>query len=198
MAIHFVFGYGSLINSGSRARTGRTGAAMPVRAQGVQRAWNFVDRASRMTALGVVRRDESVTNGTLVTVSAADLSQFDRREGGYTRTRLDPARLTSLDGQEVPSESIWIYLPNEPGWPSEECPIAQSYVDVVLSGCLEVGEPFAAEFVRTTMNWGYPWIDDRSAPRYVRAMHDAPAAKCLEIDKILSENGDLLRGRSRV
>jgi hypothetical protein len=109
---------------------------------------------------------------------------------------LDPARVISLNGQEVPSESIWIYLPNEPGWPSEECPIVQSYVDVVLAGCLEVGESFAAEFVRTTMNWGYPWIDDRSAPRYARAMYDTPAAKCMEIDRILLENGCLLGGRA--
>jgi cation transport regulator ChaC len=195
MAIHYVFGYGSLINSESRARTGRSGMAIPARVTGVQRIWNFVDRRTRMTALGVVRREESVTNGTLVSVPAADLLLFDRREGGYTRTRLDHSRVIGWDGQRVRADAIWIYLPNEPGWPSQDCPIAQSYVDVVLVGCLEVEGSFAAEFVRTTTNWGYPWVDDRSAPRYLRAMQNVPPAKSIEIDRILLENGVPLRGR---
>ncbi|HEV2972196.1 MAG TPA: gamma-glutamylcyclotransferase family protein [Pirellulales bacterium] len=195
MAIHYVFAYGSLINSESRARTGGSGVAIPARVTGVQRAWNFVDRESGMTALGVVRRDESVTNGTLVAVRSADLPLFDRRERGYTRTRLERARVVGWNGQEVVEDPIWIYLPNEPGWPSKDSPIAQSYVDVVLAGCLEVGAAFAAEFVRTTTNWDYPWIDDRSTPRYARAMQNVSRAKHLEMDRILLENGDLLQGR---
>ena len=195
MAIHYVFGYGSLINSESRARTGRSGLAIPVRVNGIQRAWNFVDRQTRMTALGVIGREESVTNGALVSVSQADLPLFDRREGGYTRTRWDCARVIDLHGDQVPEGVIWIYLPDEPSEPSIDNPIVQSYVDVVLAGCLEVSESFTAEFVRTTANWDHPWIDDRSAPRYARAMQNASPAKYSELDRILLENGCHLRGQ---
>src|ERR1700730_3075658 len=102
MAVEYVFGYGSLINSESRAKTGLSGAAIPVRVTGFQRAWNFVDRKAGMTALGVVRREESVTNGVLVSIPAAQLPLFDRREGGYTRTRLDRALVIGLNGKDVP------------------------------------------------------------------------------------------------
>jgi hypothetical protein len=195
MASHYLFGYGSLINCESRARTGCSGVAIPARVTGFQRAWNFVDRETGMTVLGVARREESVANGTLVSIRAADLPLFDRREGGYTRTKLDRARVIGSNGQEVPDGSIWIYLPNELGCPSQENPIAQSYLDVVLAGCLDEGESFAAEFVRTTANWDYPWVDDRSTPRYARALQDVPPAKFIELDRILFENGVRLGAR---
>ncbi len=111
---------------------------------------------------------------------------------------MDRARVIGLDGKEAPEVAIWTYLPNEPGWPSRESPIVQSYVDVVLAGCLEVGESFAGEFVRTTTNWGYPWVDDRSTPRYVRAMQNVPPAKLIEMDRILFEHGVPLRGRAAI
>src|ERR1700730_7295866 len=102
VAVEYVIGYGSLINSESRAKTGLSGAAIPVRVTGFQRAWTFVDRTAGMTALGVARREESVTNGALVSIPSAHLPLFDRREGGYTRTRLDRAGVSCLNGMAVP------------------------------------------------------------------------------------------------
>jgi hypothetical protein len=188
MVNHYVFGYGSLINAESRARTGRTGAAIPARVRGFQRSWNVVDRVARLTFLGVVRQETVLTNGMLVSVSAADLPRFDRREGGYTRIEVDRAHVVGLNAEPIPP-TIWIYLPDEPGRPSEDYPIAQSYVDVVLAGCLEVSKSFAAEFVRTTTNWDCPWVEDRAAPRYVRAAQGIAAARYAEIDRTLGENG---------
>jgi hypothetical protein len=110
---------------------------------------------------------------------------------------LNHASIMGLNGQEVPEGYAWLYTATEPGFPSEDCPIAQSYVDVVLTGCLEFGESFAAEFVRTTTHWAYPWIDDRSAPRYVRSMQNVSLAKYMEIDRILQANGVPIQGRVR-
>jgi hypothetical protein len=186
MANHYVFAYGSLMNAESRASTGRSGVAIPARVEGFQRSWNVGDQAARLTFLGVVQQEESATNGVLVSASAAELLRFDRRETGYTRINVDSARIVSFRGEQIPQEPIWIYLPDKPARPSTDCPIAQSYVDVVLAGCLEVGESFAAEFVRSTTNWHGPWVDDRAAPRYARAQR-TPATDFAELDRILGE-----------
>lgn len=196
MAVNYVFGYGSLINPESRARTGYTGATTPVRVGGFQRAWNFVYPKGRMTALGVIPREKATTNGVLVEIPEAELPLFDQRESGYKRVVVGRVDITGLNDQRVPEGMFWIYVPTDPGFPSLDCPIAQSYVDVVLKGCLELGERFAAEFVHTTTNWEYPWIDDRSAPRYVRAMQNVPMDVFLKIDKILLQNGAPLQKRT--
>jgi hypothetical protein len=57
-------------------------------------------------------------------------------------------------------------------FPSNEHPIVQSYVDICLNGCLEIGATyplfkqanFAQRFMETTRNWGTPWINDRIYP----------------------------------
>jgi hypothetical protein len=58
------------------------------------------------------------------------------------------------------------------GYPVGDGPIVQSYVDVCLDGWLEIEAMyapaktanFAERFVRTTTNWGPPWINDRLYP----------------------------------
>ena len=49
--------------------------------------------------------------------------------------------------------------------PSVEFPILQSYVDVCVSGCLEHGEEFAREFIRTTFLWSPYWLNERELAR---------------------------------
>lgn len=48
---------------------------------------------------------------------------------------------------------IWVYVPNEMHPPSNEYPIAQSYVDTIMRGCLSINEAFAREFISTTIGW---------------------------------------------
>jgi hypothetical protein len=75
----------------------------------------------------------------------------------------------SVEGGELPaSDSLWVYMIDSPTLPTEDCPIAQSYLDVVLSGCFEIGEHFAEDFVLTTFGWERFWINDRHRPRYRR------------------------------
>ena len=50
--------------------------------------------------------------------------------------------------------------------PSKKCPISQSYLDVVLSGCLEYGNNFMHNFLENTYNWNddnniIHWVNDR-------------------------------------
>jgi hypothetical protein len=56
--------------------------------------------------------------------------------------------------------------------PDAEYPIVQSYVDIFITGCLElqtrVADPdldFVAQCVQTTDGWSKHWVNDRPMPR---------------------------------
>ena len=49
--------------------------------------------------------------------------------------------------------------------PSVTFPILQTYIDVCLSGCLEHGEAFAEEFIKTTFLWTPYWLNERELAR---------------------------------
>ena len=99
----------------------------------------------------------------------------DAREIDYCRAAVAPARVEMLDASTVPSPSqIWIYVnkPESLAPPDAENPIVQSYVDIFITGCLElqprVADPridFVAECVRTTDGWSKHWVNDRPMPR---------------------------------
>jgi hypothetical protein len=180
---HYLFGYGSLINSASRAKTGDTGAAFPVQVRGFRRAWNVVAAGGGYTAVGLTQSSASWCNGVLIEVTAEELPKFDRREHLYDRATIPPQAVTVLSGAALPAGSIWTYLISQPGQPSETCPLIQSYIDVILTGCLAINADFAAAFVDSTAGWEQPWQQDRLQPRYQRAMTHVPAAA--EIDALL-------------
>jgi len=250
----YVFGYGSLINPDSRARTGVSGEAIPVEVTGLERRWSFVrcklsehsfeswkgagvppevlkalekwkghkfanhaewlqvlkptleeheaelkrksldearfpDPLFKATALGVARKEGAVTNGVIVGIPKSAIGAFDRREDGYKRVSLAElkARATPLYGKHLPDAPIDVYVPLDPHEPQGDCPIIQTYVDVVMAGAiLQFGEDFARKFVETTKGWEYDWVDDRHRPVYVRLTPYNDLAK--RIDVILAES----------
>lgn len=174
---NYIFGYGSLINAESRTRTGHSGEATPVTVTGIQRVWNLVAPQYGLAAVGAVFKPNAKCNGVIVEVEESELPKFDAREEGYNRIRLDNSGITPT------SEGIvWTYVADAPGRPSEECPIVQSYIDVIITACMEYGDDFVKEFIQTTYGWDSPWLDDRLNPRYPR-----PLAKTLstKIDNYL-------------
>lgn len=76
---HYIFGYGSLMNSASRQLTGQTSAALPATAHGFKRYWGKVDDSYILSPL-VVDRGEGSVNGVVLQVSDSGLAEFDRRE----------------------------------------------------------------------------------------------------------------------
>jgi hypothetical protein len=178
---NFIFGYGSLISSASRAETeGRATLGVPVRLSaglGYVRAWN--DRSpTGFTALGLrkVGPGESgrTINGVLYAVDAHDMAEFDAREHGYARVHVPQAALQPVSWLAVPSHGqIWTYVPAERahkhGLANLEAdsafPILQSYLDVVVTGGLEHGPDFAAEILETTEGWSRYWLNDRRSGR---------------------------------
>ena len=187
---HYLFGYGSLISRESRLRTGKTGTAMPVLVRGLQRAWNFAAPRMKMTAVGVVVQESASCNGILMQIEESELPSFDKREGvgtnhGYRRLEIQPTQVIGLAAEDLRTMTTWGYFVNRPTAPTSECPIVQSYVDVILSGCLELGEDFAVEFIRSTFGWDNVWHNDRAHPRYVR--HTDTSGCQAKIDGLLGK-----------
>jgi hypothetical protein len=197
MLTQFVFGYGSLICSHSRALTSPECAhrgVTPVLAQGIERVWS--KRSLRnMTAMGIQFNGDAETVGVLVPVSEQDIQAFDRREQGYGRHQLDLSHVTTvpflndefyadphhevfLDAKETNSNDnvkIWVYVPKDSQPPTEEHPIVQSYVDTILRGCLNVGgEEFARSFIETTKGWHPEELSDQQS--WADAIMNTPIA----------------------
>lgn len=175
----FIFGYGSLMNAASRARTaGRHVDDVPARISacfGYVRGW-VVRARSGWTTLGLRRPREgeapSTLNGTVFPVTPEDLAGFDRREGSYERLEVPRDLIQAAGWQGLPQDGcIWIYVPRrveEAGTakaPDADFPILQSYVDLVLEGALAESEAFAAETVASTFDWNAFWLNDREQAR---------------------------------
>ena len=136
---------------------------------------------------------------------------FDDREFNYDRILVDIKDIGAVPGFSSPilcpmklaQKSIdppkkpmfWVYVQHDPIPPNNDFPIIQSYVDIILRGCLTYGENFAISFLNTTHGWpnNYSqntesmiekdpdngditednkeasWVDDRHDPQYVRA-----------------------------
>ena len=191
----FIFGYGSLVESQSRARTSPSALyAAPANVTGIQRGWfDQVGGVSLSTTyLGAVPDPNSECNGVIFQVSQQQLDAFDQRETGYNRERIDQNNVTMFDGSKsAPDGDIWFYANTEKRYASPECPIVQSYVDICLNGCLELEATyplakeakFAETFLRTCSDWSKYWVNDRIYPR--RAFIYVPNAG--KIDQLIQK-----------
>jgi hypothetical protein len=171
----FIFGYGSLLCSHSRAVTlpeHAQAVVTPVAVKGVERVWS--KRTDRMTAMGIRFNSAASTIGILLPVTMQDIQAFDVREQGYDRIELrlsDIDRVPFLNEEHYKEQDhqtflhakeknarhavkVWVYIQKENLPPTERYPIVQSYVDTILRGCLTVGgEEFARDFIRSTKGW---------------------------------------------
>jgi hypothetical protein len=220
---HYIFGYGSLICPLSRTATAPTlakRAATPVKVRHLERLWSVPILSWKMSAVGVRYKTGAECNGVLIPVNGIELEQFDLREGGYDRMPLKEHDVRSLKKDSYSdhpqcyfqnpdkNKKMWVYIQRRPVPVSLEFPVAQSYLDIILRGCLTISEEFAAEFVTTTRGWhpvdftsnkeycpggddshginrvGY-WVNDRDTPLYARADSDYSKANETELDDIL-------------
>jgi hypothetical protein len=175
----YIFGYGSLVQRESRTSTVASAVyASPVVVTGIRRGWFDQFGAAESstwspTYLGAVADASATCNGVMFPVTPQEFEAYNARETGYQPTRIEPSSITMLDGSSsAPDADIWYYASVNQLTPTDEHPIVQSYVDVCLSGCLdlEAAYPlakeagFAEQFVRTTTDWQTPWINDRIYP----------------------------------
>lgn len=215
-AHHYVFGYGSLICPESRSVTNPNlikREALPVVIQDVERVWS-ARTSSGYTAMGVRFREGAECTGVLIEVKKDELADLDQREAAYNRL---PIQLENID--QVPfleeddyyeddhpvfeaqddsnlqvddnNVKVWIYMQKDPIEADPSHPIPQSYVDIIIRGCLTISEDFARSFIETTHGWKDEedhWVDDREVPIYRRADPEFSSEHGETIDKLLEEH----------
>lgn len=147
--------------------------------------------------MGVRFRQGAECNGVLLQVSDDQLQRFDARELGYTRYKVEldhvehvpflkshlkddnhavfQAKQDSSMNNNEKDVFVWIYVQDDFLEASPDYPIAQSYVDVIIRGCLSISDEFAQSFMETTKGWhsnhhssGH-LVDDRHDPIYIRS-----------------------------
>lgn len=171
-SVDWLFAYGSLIFSESRDLSFKTNTAIPAWAYGYKRGWSSGNN-NEISGLGVVACESEVINGVLLQLSSSELLCADDRElsFGYERKMITNNSLRLASGALGNNDKIWIYTTKLLSIPNSHCPLFQSYLDVVLAGCLDISNEFAIEFIQTTKFWGGIWIDDRKSPKYIRAFN---------------------------
>ena len=125
------------------------------------------------------------------TATASELGNYDARELGYDRIALSLDQIEFLGDAQVRSTAkkqilgndavVWCYVgrressadASSSSLPNDSFPVIQSYLDVILHGCHDVGgDNFVKSFLETTEGWGEEsgsFLDDRAEPAYVRA-----------------------------
>lgn len=168
--MHYIFGYGSLICADSRSRTGITDAAFPIEVKGIARHWSLHTPAWQATVVSAHIERNAHCNGVYFQVDDFNLSLFDERESGYDRIELDWRDVTALSADPLPEDGkLWVYVGHQIGKPSAERPIMQSYLDVIMNGCLDIHPQFAQRFTELTGQWEH-LVNDRENPEYLRPL----------------------------
>jgi glutathione-specific gamma-glutamylcyclotransferase len=127
--------------------------------------------------LTITPHAEAEVAGVVIPEHRDDLSGLDAREEGYQRIRLtlvaDKPRISPAQaGLET---FTYVSTPATHRRGSREFPIWRSYLECVLAGFLDLGGNAAAhDFIATTDAWEVPILDDRRAPKYMRAVPLSP------------------------
>lgn len=212
--------------------------ATPAKVKHLQRMWSFPVVECGMTFMGIKHVSHAECVGVLVPIlDEAELAQLDVREYGYERTRIKHEHVqaiphlqhygtyfTSIQKHDNNNEdescsslpNVWVYVQTAPAPIQVECPIAQSYVDIILRGALSISREFAKDVILSTRGWhahdlilqetykdeekeeeqkesstaalSVFWVNDRHNPIYVRADVDYSQTHGHEIDALLEQH----------
>lgn len=202
---HFLFAYGSLIDPDSRDLRAESGVSIPGQLRGYRQGW--IQPYSRTTFSGVTRDASATSVGIFLEITEDALrTKLDEREQAgegiedpvYRRVLVDPKEIDLFGGSSELHGTVWVYESINPGSASEEFPVWQSYVDVVLRSCLSIGQEFAKRFVLSQESWAVPWINDRRRPRYRRVGRRTWLRDKERIDALLCDCGVLQYRRPEI
>lgn len=182
---HFIFSYGSLAHREVAEKTAPILNLTPAYLTGYARNFRALVRTSKFAAAGVEERRESRILGMMVEVDESSLALFDEREAMYDRVEIDPERLHLVSSEPLPDGFYYLYVPKDPQCPTNDIPVIQSYLDVIVQAFLPHGEVLTKELIMSFQDLDRPWINDRQMPRYSRYLEDAETKL---IDGFLNEH----------
>ncbi len=164
----YIFGYGSLINPESIAKTLdeplEAFMVEPAVLQGFERSWSleesvFIDgkrdKEVTMVFLNIKVQKGASCNGVIFPVSKQSLQEFDQRERRYDRVDVG-AMITPR--KDVP---IYTYVGKEPYiTPPESAVVAERYEKIVEDGLAHWGDAFRSEYRGSTPPHSFERIRD--------------------------------------
>lgn len=191
---NYIIGYGSLMQRESRKSTHPNAMDVyPVEVKGFKRIWGIHGQNYKTTFLTVIKDKDSYLNAVYYPSADYEILGADEREIGYCRILISRNDLNPLGLSSMPEGKYWIYVRDEDkiSSPSIEYPIVQSYVDIFLDGCIQIGNTYLLpKFLENCVvqTYGWPkevgfWLNDRQFPRRPFRTPNA-----FYIDKILSKN----------
>jgi hypothetical protein len=122
------------------------------------------------------------------------------------QTKTVTAAATAAAASDEQRVMVWIYTQRDAILADSSHPIPQSYVDVILRGCLKISKDFAKSFIETTHGWDHHhgivgdgdddsavhqcrFVDDREIPIYPKADPEYSNAHGKHIiDELLEEH----------
>ncbi|WP_428389759.1 gamma-glutamylcyclotransferase family protein [Mucisphaera sp.] len=195
-----IFGYGSLIQTDSRLTTvAKAQTAQPCLLAGYERLWNT--RAyflgGGISFLGLRPQADHQTNGVFFLVDLDGYDALRQRETGYVPVNLEADQLLPvadnkqyLQADIARADRLITFCSADSLEPTATYPIVQSYLDICLTGCLEIDDhlnqpdhDFTRQFLDTTSGWNEHWVNDRIHPR--RPFAACPRAR--DIDNALRQ-----------
>ena len=123
-------------------------------------------------------------------------------KGTKKETETQESSADTSHHDEYSNVKVWVYIPENGGTGADHnYPIMQSYVDIILRGCLSISKEFALNFIDSTHGWWhdqtihppegeipeYLWVDDRSSPFYSRADEEWSEQMKHMLDDLLKE-----------
>jgi cation transport protein ChaC len=170
-SIPYLFAYGSLVNDKTRPSNS---VGIPAQVKGYSRSWRHPIHLNGMCVCGVTVYKESggLLDGLLILSDPEYQSKLlSTREPGYSITTIDTEAviapfLTSI-GRPV---DILVSDPKKtPTDMDEEWVILRTYLDAILYGYfIRFGEEGVSRFLTSFVDWEFPILNDRVAPRYPR------------------------------
>ena len=190
---NYMIGYGSLMQKQSRRVTHPNARYVyPIEVKGFKRVWGIHGNNYKTTFLTLVKDKKAFLNAVYYPVGDYDILEADEREMGYCRILVPKSNIEALGLKDIPEGKYWVYAQKDDkvNLPSKEYPIVQSYVDIFLDGCIQMGKTYnLPDFLDRCVSetYGWPsetnaWVNDRQFPR--RPFRTPNAFK---IDKLLSK-----------
>lgn len=190
---NYLIGYGSLMQKQSRRTTHPNARYVyPIEVKGFKRLWAIQGGNYKTTFLTLIKSDKSFLNAVYYSVADYDILEADEREIGYCRILVSNDDIQPLGLKDIPDGKYWVYAQKDDkiDLPNHKYPIVQSYVDIFLDGCIQIGKTYRIpDFLNRCIHetYGWPtenntWVNDRQFPRRPFRTPNA-----FNIDKILSK-----------